>query len=49
MSGCFDNIQFNRPEWLDFSEKRNSIASVVAGCLVRYMIIKKYNTVELKC
>jgi len=33
MSGCFDNIQFNRPEWLDFSEKRNSIASIVAGCL----------------
>lgn len=34
MAGCFDNIQFNRPEWMDFSEKRNAIASVAAGALV---------------
>lgn len=33
MSGCFDNININRPEWLDFSEKRNAIASIVAGTL----------------
>ncbi|XP_064463771.1 transmembrane protein 50A-like isoform X1 [Ornithodoros turicata] len=34
MAGCFENIQFNRPEWMDFSEKRNAIASIVAGALV---------------
>ncbi|XP_015917329.1 transmembrane protein 50A [Parasteatoda tepidariorum] len=33
MSGCLDNIHFNRPEWMDLGEKRNSVASIVAGCL----------------
>lgn len=33
MAGCFDNIHFNRPEWFDLGEKRNAIASVVAGGL----------------
>lgn len=34
MAGCLDNIHFNRPEWLDLGEKRNSVASIAAGCLV---------------
>ncbi|XP_037572648.1 transmembrane protein 50A isoform X1 [Dermacentor silvarum] len=33
MAGCFDNIQFNRPEWMELGEKRNAIASIVAGSL----------------
>ncbi|XP_023234578.1 transmembrane protein 50A-like [Centruroides sculpturatus] len=33
MAGCFDNININRPEWLDFSEKRNAIASIIAGAM----------------
>lgn len=45
MSGCFDNIQFNRPEWLDFSEKRNSIASITAGCLVS--LIKNHSNIKI--
>jgi len=33
MAGCFDNIQFNRPEWLEFGEKRNAVASIVSGTM----------------
>ncbi|XP_053203128.1 transmembrane protein 50A-like [Panonychus citri] len=33
MSGCLDNFQINTPEWLDLSEKRNAVSSIVAGVL----------------
>jgi hypothetical protein len=33
MAGCLDNIQFNRPEWMDLGEKRNAVASILAGTL----------------
>uniref|UniRef100_A0A4D5RB17 Transmembrane protein 50A n=1 Tax=Scolopendra viridis TaxID=118503 RepID=A0A4D5RB17_SCOVI len=33
MAGCLDNIQFPRCDCIDFVEKRNAIASAVAGSL----------------
>ncbi|GAB6024248.1 Transmembrane protein 50A [Chamberlinius hualienensis] len=33
MAGCLDNVQFSRCDCIDFSEKRNTIASIVAGSL----------------
>ncbi|CAM1314664.1 TMEM50A (predicted) [Pycnogonum litorale] len=33
MAGCLDNCHINMPEWLDMNEKRNSVASVLAGAL----------------
>jgi len=33
MAGCLDNIQINRPEWLELGEKRNAVASIVSGTL----------------
>ena len=35
MAGCLDGIDWRRPDWLDFGEKRNAIASLVSGVLVR--------------
>lgn len=37
MAGCLDSINWNRPEWLDFGEKRNAVASIVAGSLVSWL------------
>ncbi len=34
MAGCLDNFQINTPEWLNLSEKRNAVASIIAGVLV---------------
>lgn len=34
MAGCLDQIHWNRPDWLDFGEKRNAVASITAGVLV---------------
>jgi hypothetical protein len=34
MAGCLDSIDWQRPEWLDFGERRNAVASLVAGTLV---------------
>ncbi|RWS15845.1 transmembrane protein 50A-like protein [Dinothrombium tinctorium] len=33
MAGCLDNIQIERPEWMELGEKRNAVASIVAGSL----------------
>ncbi|RWS27080.1 transmembrane protein 50A-like protein [Leptotrombidium deliense] len=33
MAGCLDNIQIERPEWLDLGEKRNAVASIISGTL----------------
>ncbi|XP_076310403.1 transmembrane protein 50A-like isoform X3 [Tachypleus tridentatus] len=33
MAGCLDNVQFNRPEWLELGERRNIIASIGAGTM----------------
>ncbi|XP_015781391.1 transmembrane protein 50A [Tetranychus urticae] len=33
MAGCLDNFQINTPEWLNLSEKRNAVASIIAGVL----------------
>ncbi|KAI1303146.1 Transmembrane protein 50A [Halotydeus destructor] len=33
MAGCLDNFEIRRPEWLDFGEKRNAVASIISGSL----------------
>ena len=34
MAGCFDNIQLQRPEWMELGEKRNAVASILSGTMV---------------
>lgn len=33
MSGCLDNVQLPDCEWCDVGEKRNAIASIIAGAM----------------
>ena len=45
MSGCLDRAQCPQLDMPDLSEKRNHIASIVAGSLVRFKIVMYFNFV----
>lgn len=41
MAGCLEGLQLPRIEWFELSEKRNAVASIVAGTLVRRILFNK--------
>lgn len=34
MAGCLEGLQLPRIEWFELTEKRNAVASILAGSLV---------------
>ena len=42
MAGCLEGLQLPRIEWFELSEKRNAVASIVAGTLVRTVCPEKF-------
>ena len=35
MAGCLDNVRLGVPEWLEVGNRRNIVASILSGLLVK--------------
>ena len=40
MSGCFESLRLPQLEWLQVGDRRNRVAAIVAGILVRTSVSK---------